>query len=111
MSLTRAHPGLPERSEAMHAERRVRGSAPAAPSGGPHHDRLVGSRTPLQLGPGPELHLGLRPDRVELCTAGGLAHIRRTVRWAGGKRVSESPWLPTAEAMRLWDRLLAGDAL
>lgn len=51
------------------------------------------------------------PTVYELCTAGGLAHIRRTVRWAGGKRVSESPWLPAAEAMRLWDRLLAGDAL
>ncbi len=36
----------------------------------------------------------------ELCSAGGLAHIRRTVRSAKSARTSESPRLRTAEALR-----------
>jgi hypothetical protein len=46
----------------------------------------------------------------ELCMAGGLSHIRRTERTAGGPRVSESPWVHVAEAKRLWNELLAGNA-
>jgi len=46
----------------------------------------------------------------ELCSAAGLFHIRRTVRSPEGHRVSESPWLRVAEAIRLWDRLLDGSA-
>ncbi|MEV0591173.1 hypothetical protein [Nonomuraea cavernae] len=46
----------------------------------------------------------------ELCAAGGLVHIRRTVRASGGNRVSESPWLRAAEGNRLWESLLAGGA-
>ncbi|MFI7446470.1 hypothetical protein ACIBQX_03125 [Nonomuraea sp. NPDC049714] len=42
----------------------------------------------------------------ELCSAGGLAHIRRTVRSAKSARISESPWLRAAEAPRLWEGLL-----
>jgi hypothetical protein len=46
----------------------------------------------------------------ELCSAGGLVHIRRTVRSAEGVRVSESPWLRAAAAHRLWESMLDGDA-
>jgi hypothetical protein len=48
------------------------------------------------------------PTVYELCTAGGLAHIRRTVKSAGGDRVTESPWVRVAEAKRLWESLLEG---
>ncbi|MEV0622529.1 hypothetical protein AB0I81_55075 [Nonomuraea sp. NPDC050404] len=50
------------------------------------------------------------PTTYELCAAGGLGHIRRTERTAGGSRVSESPWLRDAEAKKLWNDLLEGDA-
>ncbi|WP_327103720.1 hypothetical protein [Nonomuraea glycinis] len=46
----------------------------------------------------------------ELCSAGGLVHIRRTVRSLDGNDVSESPWLRPAEAARLWESLLDGFA-
>jgi hypothetical protein len=46
----------------------------------------------------------------ELCSAGGLVHIRRTVRSDEGIRVSESPWLRAAAAHRLWESMLDGDA-
>ncbi|WP_327105520.1 hypothetical protein [Nonomuraea glycinis] len=43
----------------------------------------------------------------ELCSAAGLMRIRRTLH---GGQVSESPWLPAAEAARLWESLLDGRA-
>ncbi|WP_327102322.1 hypothetical protein [Nonomuraea glycinis] len=46
----------------------------------------------------------------ELCSAGGLVHIRRTVQSAEGACVRESPWLRAAAAHRLWESLLDGHA-
>jgi hypothetical protein len=46
----------------------------------------------------------------KLCSAGGLVHIRRTVRSAESTCVSESPWQRPAEALRLWESLLDGHA-
>jgi hypothetical protein len=44
----------------------------------------------------------------ELCTAGGLAHIRRSTRSRESIAIAESAWLPTAETRRLWEKLLMG---
>lgn len=46
----------------------------------------------------------------ELCTAAGLAYIRRTERTSTGERVGESPWRHTAEVNELWTALLDGRA-
>ncbi|MEV0971040.1 hypothetical protein [Microtetraspora glauca] len=46
----------------------------------------------------------------ELCQAGGLTFIRRTVRGPDGPVVHEGPWLIAAKAERLWQHLLLGQA-
>ncbi|WP_084464546.1 hypothetical protein [Microtetraspora fusca] len=46
----------------------------------------------------------------ELCQAGGLTFIRRTVRGPDGPVVHEGPWLLAAKAQRLWHHLLLGQA-
>ncbi|MFC7718826.1 MULTISPECIES: hypothetical protein [Nonomuraea] len=46
----------------------------------------------------------------ELCQAGGLRFIRRTVREAGAVVVHESDWAVSAVAGRLWELLLGGHA-
>jgi hypothetical protein len=46
----------------------------------------------------------------ELCSAGGLVHVRRTVRSGEDAWVSESPWMRAAEGVRLWESLLDGRA-
>jgi hypothetical protein len=46
----------------------------------------------------------------ELCSAGGLVHIRRTMRSAEDTCVSESPGLRAAAAIQLWESLLDGHA-
>ncbi|GAA2215794.1 hypothetical protein GCM10009850_112620 [Nonomuraea monospora] len=51
---------------------------------------------------------GCVPTSYELCAAAGLAFIRRIVRSSAGAHVSESPWLPRAEADKLWTALLEG---
>jgi hypothetical protein len=44
----------------------------------------------------------------ELCMSGGLMFIRRTVRRPEGSQVCETEWLPSAKALELWQRLIAG---
>lgn len=50
------------------------------------------------------------PTSYELCAAAGLLHIRRTQRTPQGVRISESPWLRTAQGLALWTALLEGRA-
>ncbi|GAA4953642.1 hypothetical protein HD597_001268 [Nonomuraea thailandensis] len=50
------------------------------------------------------------PTSYELCAGGGLLHIRRTQRRPQGTRISESPWVRTAEGLALWIALLEGRA-
>ncbi|GAA2653616.1 hypothetical protein GCM10010412_021870 [Nonomuraea recticatena] len=50
------------------------------------------------------------PEVFELCQAGGLRFIRRTVREAGAVVVHESDWAVSAVAGRLWELLLGGHA-
>ncbi|GAA2881518.1 hypothetical protein HD593_000496 [Nonomuraea rubra] len=44
----------------------------------------------------------------ELCQAGGLMFIQRTVRSDGGEERHETAWLACAQAKRLWGLLLDG---
>jgi hypothetical protein len=46
----------------------------------------------------------------ELCQAGGLRFIRRTIREAGSATVSETIWMSPTEAGCLWASLLFGQA-
>ncbi len=46
----------------------------------------------------------------ELCQAGGLKFIRRTIRKARRTAVSETVWMSSAKAERLWTLLLARQA-
>lgn len=49
-------------------------------------------------------------ELFELCQAGGLLFIRRTLRKAGADVVHESGWVVSAVAERLWELLLRGQA-
>ncbi|MEO3853320.1 hypothetical protein [Acrocarpospora sp. B8E8] len=51
-----------------------------------------------------------RATIYELCQAGGLRFIRRTVRGPDGQRVHETERLVAARAERVWLRLLLGQA-
>ncbi|GLW98245.1 hypothetical protein Misp02_23320 [Microtetraspora sp. NBRC 16547] len=44
----------------------------------------------------------------ELCQAGGLRFIRRSIRKGRRAMVSETIWMPSAKTERLWRLLLAG---
>ena len=46
----------------------------------------------------------------ELCQAGGLMFIRRTVRSPDGDEAHETAWLTSARTVRLWNLLLQGFA-
>lgn len=51
-----------------------------------------------------------KPRIYELCTAGGLAWVRRTDRLKSVVKVGESPPCSFREAEELWEKLLAGRA-
>jgi hypothetical protein len=51
-----------------------------------------------------------RATLYELCMAGGLVLIRRTIWKVGGPIVAETDWLQSRRAEELWQRLLVGES-
>ncbi|MFF3669869.1 hypothetical protein [Microtetraspora malaysiensis] len=51
-----------------------------------------------------------RATIYELCQAGGLRFVRRSVRGEKGVVVRETEWLRAVKAEQLWQRILLGEA-
>lgn len=78
----------------------------------PAHEKLHWQK-PAQRANGVRVRLHTcecKETLYELCQAGGLVFVRRSLRLAKGTTVDETEWLMHSKALRLWQLLLLGEA-